>query len=217
MREGEIFIWNEAREKRFEAQKQRSLSTPVLTLPSGSGGFQFYSDASKKGLGCVLMQRRSVIACFTRQLKPYGRLSRKNELKARGTLLMALPDKHQLKFNIHKDAKTLMEAIEKRFGGNKETKKRLSRKNELKARGTLLMALPDKHQLKFNIHKDAKTLMEAIEKRGHEGILEQMDLLLWDLICQMWSATTATRKDNLRESVGHLRTQERMLYSLITP
>nr|GEV03883.1 retrovirus-related Pol polyprotein from transposon TNT 1-94 [Tanacetum cinerariifolium] len=53
------------------------------------------------------------------------RLAKKNELKARGTLLMDLPDKHQLKFNIHKDAKTLMEAIEKRFGGNKETKKKL--------------------------------------------------------------------------------------------
>nr|GEV16509.1 hypothetical protein [Tanacetum cinerariifolium] len=52
------------------------------------------------------------------------RLARKNELKARGTLLMAVPDKHQLKFNIHKDAKTLMEEIKKRFGGNKETKKR---------------------------------------------------------------------------------------------
>nr|GEU88460.1 hypothetical protein [Tanacetum cinerariifolium] len=51
------------------------------------------------------------------------RLARNNELKARGTLLMALPDKHQLKFNSHKDAKTLMEAIEKRFGGNTETKK----------------------------------------------------------------------------------------------
>nr|GEU42483.1 putative ribonuclease H-like domain-containing protein [Tanacetum cinerariifolium] len=36
---------------------------------------------------------------------------------------MALPEKHQLKFNSHKDAKTLMEAIEKRFGGNTETKK----------------------------------------------------------------------------------------------
>nr|GEX44701.1 hypothetical protein [Tanacetum cinerariifolium] len=36
---------------------------------------------------------------------------------------MALPDKHQLKFNIHKDAKSLMEAIEMRFDGNKETKK----------------------------------------------------------------------------------------------
>nr|GEY05029.1 ribonuclease H-like domain-containing protein [Tanacetum cinerariifolium] len=50
-------------------------------------------------------------------------LGRKNELKACCTLLMALPDKHQLKFNSHKDAKTLMEAIEKRFRGNNETKK----------------------------------------------------------------------------------------------
>nr|GFA26875.1 hypothetical protein [Tanacetum cinerariifolium] len=51
------------------------------------------------------------------------RLARKNELKAQGTLLMALPDKHQLKFNIKKDTKSLMEATEKWFGGNKETKK----------------------------------------------------------------------------------------------
>nr|GEX23253.1 hypothetical protein [Tanacetum cinerariifolium] len=51
------------------------------------------------------------------------RLARKNELKARGTLLMAFLDKHQLKFNIHKDAKTLMKEIEKQFGRNKETKK----------------------------------------------------------------------------------------------
>nr|GEV28331.1 copia protein [Tanacetum cinerariifolium] len=51
------------------------------------------------------------------------RLARKNKLKDRGTLLMALPDKHQLKFNTYKDAKTLMEAIEKNFGRNTETKK----------------------------------------------------------------------------------------------
>nr|GEY42807.1 hypothetical protein [Tanacetum cinerariifolium] len=49
------------------------------------------------------------------------KLARKNELKARGTLLMALPVKHQLKFNTHKDAKTLMEEIKKRFGGNTKT------------------------------------------------------------------------------------------------
>nr|GEV17128.1 reverse transcriptase zinc-binding domain-containing protein [Tanacetum cinerariifolium] len=51
------------------------------------------------------------------------KLARKNELKARGTLLMALPNKHQLKFKSHKDAKTLMKAIKKRFGGNTKTKK----------------------------------------------------------------------------------------------
>nr|GFB09046.1 hypothetical protein [Tanacetum cinerariifolium]GFB77226.1 hypothetical protein [Tanacetum cinerariifolium] len=47
-------------------------------------------------------------------------------------------------------------------------KQKLARRNELKACGTLLMALPDKHQLKFNSHKDAKTLMEAIEKRTYD-------------------------------------------------
>ncbi|GJR93388.1 ribonuclease H-like domain-containing protein [Tanacetum coccineum] len=41
---------------------------------------------------------------------------RRAELKARSTLLMALPNEHQLNFNSYKDAKTLMQAIENRFG-----------------------------------------------------------------------------------------------------
>ncbi|GKA54799.1 putative ribonuclease H-like domain-containing protein [Tanacetum coccineum] len=55
---------------------------------------------------------------------------RKAELKARSTLLMALPNEHLLKFNSYKDAKTLMQAIENRFGGNVITKK--TQKNILK-------------------------------------------------------------------------------------
>nr|GFC27839.1 putative reverse transcriptase domain-containing protein [Tanacetum cinerariifolium] len=71
MRKGEKFVWNEEREKRFEELKRRLVSAPVLTLPSGLGGFQIYSDASKKSLGCVLMQHGKVIAYASRQLKPY--------------------------------------------------------------------------------------------------------------------------------------------------
>ncbi|GKC07577.1 ribonuclease H-like domain-containing protein [Tanacetum coccineum] len=48
---------------------------------------------------------------------------RRNEMKARATLLMALPNKDQLKFHSYQDAKLLIEAIEKRYGGNKESKK----------------------------------------------------------------------------------------------
>ncbi|GJX14183.1 putative ribonuclease H-like domain-containing protein [Tanacetum coccineum] len=55
---------------------------------------------------------------------------RRAELKARSTLLMALPNEHQLKFNSYKDAKTLMQAIENRFGGNTTIKK--TQKNLLK-------------------------------------------------------------------------------------
>ncbi|GJW56682.1 ribonuclease H-like domain-containing protein [Tanacetum coccineum] len=48
---------------------------------------------------------------------------RRAELKTRSTLLIALPNEHQLKFNSYKDAKTLMHAIKNKFGGNSATKK----------------------------------------------------------------------------------------------
>ncbi|GJW25872.1 ribonuclease H-like domain-containing protein [Tanacetum coccineum] len=51
------------------------------------------------------------------------KLERKNEVKAKSTLLLAIPDEHLLKFHGIKDAKTLWEAIKARFGGNKESKK----------------------------------------------------------------------------------------------
>ncbi|GJQ97023.1 retrotransposon protein, putative, ty3-gypsy subclass [Tanacetum coccineum] len=67
----EKFVWTDERQESFEELKRRLVSAPILTLPSGSGGFQIYSDASKKGLGCVLMQHGKVIAYASRQLKPY--------------------------------------------------------------------------------------------------------------------------------------------------
>ncbi|GJU07298.1 ribonuclease H-like domain-containing protein [Tanacetum coccineum] len=48
---------------------------------------------------------------------------RRLELKARSKLLMGIPNEHQLKFNCIKYAKSLLQAIEKRFGGNAATKK----------------------------------------------------------------------------------------------
>ncbi|GKA09664.1 hypothetical protein Tco_0688995 [Tanacetum coccineum] len=48
---------------------------------------------------------------------------RRLELKARSTLLIGIPNEHQLKFNSIKDAKSLLHDVEKRFGGNAATKK----------------------------------------------------------------------------------------------
>ncbi|KAJ0627217.1 putative nucleotidyltransferase, Ribonuclease H [Helianthus annuus] len=71
LRKGVKYAWNDDREKSFQELKKRLVSAPILTLPSGTGGYQIYSDASKKGLGCVLMQHNKVIAYASRQLKPY--------------------------------------------------------------------------------------------------------------------------------------------------
>ncbi|GKB48208.1 hypothetical protein Tco_0898961 [Tanacetum coccineum] len=55
---------------------------------------------------------------------------RRNDIKARTTLLLALPDEHQLRFNKYDNAKDLWEAILKTFGRNEATKK--TKKNQLK-------------------------------------------------------------------------------------
>ncbi|GJZ09274.1 hypothetical protein Tco_0543557 [Tanacetum coccineum] len=61
----------------------------------------------------------TTIAPTTAEEKAQRRL----ELKARSTLLMGIPNEHQLKFNSIKYAKSLLQAIEKRFGGNAATQK----------------------------------------------------------------------------------------------
>ena len=65
------FQWSDACEKSFQELKQRLITAPILALPAGSGGYTVYCDASRVGLGCVLMQRGKVIAYASRQLRPY--------------------------------------------------------------------------------------------------------------------------------------------------
>ncbi|GKE76635.1 ribonuclease H-like domain-containing protein, partial [Tanacetum coccineum] len=51
------------------------------------------------------------------------KVQKKNDVKARSILLMALPNEHIMTFNQYKDTKTLFAAIQTRFGGNEATKK----------------------------------------------------------------------------------------------
>ncbi|GKD81783.1 hypothetical protein Tco_1348622, partial [Tanacetum coccineum] len=51
------------------------------------------------------------------------KICKKNDVKARSLLLMALPNEHQLTFNQYADAQSMFIAIKARFGGNDATKK----------------------------------------------------------------------------------------------
>ncbi|GJW69961.1 putative reverse transcriptase domain-containing protein [Tanacetum coccineum] len=56
-------------EAAFQLLKQKLCSAPILALPEGSENFVVYCDASHKGLGVVLMQRKKFIAYASRQIK----------------------------------------------------------------------------------------------------------------------------------------------------
>ncbi|GJZ00055.1 retrovirus-related pol polyprotein from transposon TNT 1-94 [Tanacetum coccineum] len=66
---------------------------------------------------------------------------RRLEVKARSTLMMGIPNEHQLKFNSIKDAKLLLEDIENRFGRNeaiKKTQRNLLKQHQLELLGEKL-------------------------------------------------------------------------------
>ncbi|GKF28128.1 putative reverse transcriptase domain-containing protein, partial [Tanacetum coccineum] len=63
------FDWGEEQELAFQTLKDKLCNAPVLTLPDRPKDFVVYCDASKIGLGSVLMQRDKEIAYAFRQLK----------------------------------------------------------------------------------------------------------------------------------------------------
>ncbi|GJV49789.1 putative nucleotidyltransferase, ribonuclease H [Tanacetum coccineum] len=83
------FDWSEKAEAAFQLLKQKLCSAPILSLPEGSENFVVYCDASRKGLGAVLMQREKVIAYASRQLKIHEKNYTTHDLEL-GAVVFAL-------------------------------------------------------------------------------------------------------------------------------
>ena len=63
------FEWDDNCEEAFQELKRRPTSAPILIVPDRGQGYIVYCDASRAGLGCVLMQSRRVVAYGSHQLK----------------------------------------------------------------------------------------------------------------------------------------------------
>ena len=63
------FEWNDLCERAFQELKRRLTSAPILIVSERGQRYIVYCDASKDGLGCVLMQSERVVAYGSRQLK----------------------------------------------------------------------------------------------------------------------------------------------------
>ncbi|GKG08388.1 putative reverse transcriptase domain-containing protein, partial [Tanacetum coccineum] len=83
------FDWGEEQENAFQTLKDKLCNAPVLALPDGPKDFLVYHDASRLGLGCVLMQRGKVIAYASRQLKIHEKNYTTHDLEL-GAVVFAL-------------------------------------------------------------------------------------------------------------------------------
>ena len=104
------FVWTDECEASFQELKNRLTTAPVLTLPTENGRFVIYTDASKVGLGCVLMQDGKVVAYGSRQLKEHEKKYATHDLELAAVVMALKMWRHYLygeKFEIHSDHKSL--------------------------------------------------------------------------------------------------------------
>ena len=88
-RKAMVFVWTEDCEESFQDLKERMTTAPVLTMPDCTGNYAIFSDASKKGLGCILMQQGKVISYASKQLKDYEKNYPNHDLEL-ATVVFAL-------------------------------------------------------------------------------------------------------------------------------
>nr|GEW07165.1 COBRA-like protein 1 [Tanacetum cinerariifolium] len=167
MSKGEKFVWDEEREKSFEELKKRLVSAPILTLPSGFGGFQIYSDASKKCLGCVLMHHSKVITYASRQLKPYEANYPIHDLE-----LAAV-------------ANTVADALSRKSGRleNLQIKPKIIRDLE---RMNIKLCIHEAHSSPFSIHSGSTKIYEDLKQHFWWNVMKK-DVAMFVgkcLICQ---------------------------------
>ncbi|KAA0041239.1 pol protein [Cucumis melo var. makuwa] len=103
-------VWSKACEDSFQKLKQKLVTAPILTIPDGFGSFVIYSNASKKGLGCVLMQQGKVVAYASRQLKSHEQNYPTHDLELAAVVFALKVWRHYLygeKIKIFTDHKSL--------------------------------------------------------------------------------------------------------------
>ena len=107
---GVKFEWNDLCEKAFQELKIRITSAPILIVPEQGRRYTVYCDASRDGLGCVLMQSERVVAYGSRQLKNHEQNYPTHDLELAAIVFALKIWRHYLyseQFEVFSDHKSL--------------------------------------------------------------------------------------------------------------
>ncbi|GKA03282.1 putative reverse transcriptase domain-containing protein [Tanacetum coccineum] len=177
-------------EAAFQLLKQKLYSAPILALPKGSENFMVYCDASRKGLGAVLMQRDKVIAYASRQLKLHEKnyttydleLGAVKELNMRQHRWLELLSDYDCEVRYHpRKANVVADALSRKERKNYETgdlggmiknlKPRADRTLCLRNRSWIpcfgdlrTLIMHESHKSKYLIHPESNKMYQDLKK-----------------------------------------------------
>ncbi|GJT59930.1 putative reverse transcriptase domain-containing protein [Tanacetum coccineum] len=190
------FEWGDKQETAFQLLKQKLCSAPILALPEGSEDFIVYCDASKKGLGAVLMQREKVIAYASRQLKIHEKNYTTHDLELGAVVFSLKLWRHYLygtKCTVFTDHKSLQHILNQK---------------ELNMRQRRWLELLSDYDCEIRYHPGkANVVADALSRKEREPPLRVRALVMTiglNLPKQILDAQTEARKpENIKnEDVG---------------
>ncbi|WVZ90120.1 hypothetical protein U9M48_036450 [Paspalum notatum var. saurae] len=156
LEKGVPFNWTKERQAAFDELKKRLTTAPVLTLPDLTKSFTVYCDASKEGLGCVLMQEGKVIAYASRQLRKHEVNYPTHDLELAAVVHALKIWRHYLfgnKCEIYTDHKSL---------------KYIFTQNELNMRQRRWLELIKDYDLEIHYHPGkANVVADALSRKGY--------------------------------------------------
>ncbi|GJU13153.1 putative reverse transcriptase domain-containing protein [Tanacetum coccineum] len=190
------YVWGDKQEAAFQLLKQKLCSAPILALPEGNEDFTAYCDASKNGLGAVLMRREKVIAYASRQLKIHEKNYTTHDLELRAVVFALKIWRHYLygtKCTVFTDHKSLQHILNQK---------------ELNMRQHRWLELLSDYDCEIRYHPGkANVVADALSRKERDQPLRVRALVMTiglDLPKQILNAQTEARKpENLKnEDVG---------------
>ena len=197
-RKGQPFVWTDKCESSFQTLKERLTTAPVLVLPDPNKPFVVYCDASKMGLGGVLMQDGRVVSYASRQLKVHERNYPTHDLELAAVVFVLKIWRHYL-FGSHFEV----------FSDHKSLKYLFSQK-ELNMRQRRWLEFLKDYDFELNYHPGkANVVADALSRKSlHVSTLmiKEFELLSQfrdlSLVCELTSSSI--RLGSLRVTSGLL-------------
>ena len=109
-KKGEKFLWTPECELVFHTLNENLTTAPILIIPNSGEGYEVYTNASLRGLGCVLMQGGKVVAYGSRQLKTHEQNYPTHDLELAAVVFALKLWRYYLyreKFQVYSDHKSL--------------------------------------------------------------------------------------------------------------
>ncbi|WVZ57938.1 hypothetical protein U9M48_008266 [Paspalum notatum var. saurae] len=159
------FEWNDKCEKSFQCLKDKLSTTPMLTLPDLQKDFVVYCDASRQGLGCVLMQDNQVVSYASRQLRAHEENYPTHDLELAAVVHALKIWRHYLlgnKCDIYTDHKSL---------------KYIFTQSELNMRQRRWLELIKDYELEIHYHPGkANVVADALSRKSYCNLLTGEEL-----------------------------------------